>query len=77
MSKCQNFYGKKQKDHINFSFKNLVFLIYPYPTKRKLLSFIASLYDPLLSIYLFSVLLSDTIVSGYVCWTPAEFTGVL
>ena len=37
---------EKQKDNITFSFKNLVPLIYPCPTKRQLLSFIASVYDP-------------------------------
>lgn len=42
---------KRQKDNI-FSF---VALIYPYPTKRQLLSFIAYVYDPLLSISLFPV----------------------
>ena len=38
---------EKQKDNITFSFKNLVALICPCPTKRQLLSFIASIYDPL------------------------------
>ena len=38
---------EKQKDNIIFSFKKLVALIYPCPTKRQLLSFIASIYDHL------------------------------
>ena len=36
---------EKQKDNITFSFKNLVALIYPCPTKKQLLKFIASVYD--------------------------------
>ena len=38
---------ERQKDNITFLFKNLVALIYPYPTKRQLSSFIASVYNPL------------------------------
>ena len=38
---------EKQKENITFSLQNLVALIYPCPTKRQLLSFIASVYDPL------------------------------
>ena len=37
---------EKHKD-ITFTFQNLVALICPCPTKRQLLSFIASIYDPL------------------------------
>ena len=36
-----------QKDNITFSFQNLVALICPCRTKRQLLSFITSVYDPL------------------------------
>ena len=35
------------KDNITFAFQNSVALICPCPTKRQLLSFIASIYDPL------------------------------
>ena len=37
----------KHKDNITFTFQNLVALSCPCPTKRQLLSFIASIYDPL------------------------------
>ena len=38
---------EEHKDNITFSFKNLFALICPCPTKRQLLSFITSTYDPL------------------------------
>ena len=39
-------YSITSYQNITFSFRNLVALIYPRPTKRQLLSFIASVYDP-------------------------------
>ena len=47
MTKVLGLIWEKQKDNITFSFKNLVALIYQHPTKRQLLSFIASVYDHL------------------------------
>ena len=41
---------EKQKDNITILLKNSVALIYPCATKRQLLSFIASAYDPLILI---------------------------
>ena len=47
MTKVLGFTWEKQKDNNTFSFKNMVTLIYPYPTKRQLLSFVVSVYNPL------------------------------
>ena len=44
---------EKQKENITLSFKNLIASIYPCPAKRQLLSFIASVSDPLGFINLF------------------------
>ena len=47
VTKMLGLISDKHKDNITFLFKYLVALIYPCPTKRQLLSFIASVYDPL------------------------------
>ena len=64
VTKVSELIWEKQKDNITFSFENLIALIYPCPTKRQLLSFIASIYDPFGLINPFTFLFKSFISNG-------------